>query len=243
MPRKSKRQAHSRTVTYGFLRKQILDSDRCSGSFEGGFDVGANDSSQERLIGFQDNITSDDLSALFELCKSQCPVKHLSVLLCMTLRRFGSEVFICGDLDEFALENRGGKYSAEFDDFFPELKDAAKQHVLERCSEKSASFTLDNLTKFIDKKFYETTNTIKEPDIPLIQSLSACKVDLCRWGARFKKNSQRPYFEGHERAEVVEHREQYINYFLDRKDHYYTITDDDKPAWKYPSRTPPCILI
>ncbi|CAM4847754.1 unnamed protein product, partial [Rotaria magnacalcarata] len=210
MPRKSKRQAHSRTVTYGFLRKQILDSDRCSGSFEGGFDVGANDSSQERLIGFQDNITSDDLSALFELCKSQCPVKHLSVLLCMTLRRFG---------------------------------DAAKQHVLERCSEKSASFTLDNLTKFIDKKFYETTNTIKEPDIPLIQSLSACKVDLCRWGARFKKNSQRPYFEGHERAEVVEHREQYINYFLDRKDHYYTITDDDKPAWKYPSRTPPCILI
>ncbi|CAF4829218.1 unnamed protein product, partial [Rotaria magnacalcarata] len=121
--------------------------------------------------------------------------------------------------------------------------DAAKQHVLERCSEKSASFTLDNLTKFIDKKFYETTNTIKEPDIPLIQSLSACKVDLCRWGARFKKNSQRPYFEGHERAEVVEHREQYINYFLDRKDHYYTITDDDKPAWKYPSRTPPCILI
>lgn len=72
-----------------------------------------------------------------------------------------SEVFISGDLDEFECENRGGKYSAEFYEFFPELEDAAKQYTLERCSEKSASFTVADLAKFIDEKFYETTNLVK----------------------------------------------------------------------------------
>lgn len=72
-----------------------------------------------------------------------------------------AEVFISGDLDEFDCENRGGKHSAEFYDFFPELEEAAKQYTLEKCSEKAASFTADDLAKFIDLKFYETTNLIK----------------------------------------------------------------------------------
>ena len=37
-----------------------------------------------------------------------------------------TEVFIYNGLDEFDCENRGGKYSAEFYDFFPEIEDAAK---------------------------------------------------------------------------------------------------------------------
>ena len=72
------------------------------------------------------------------------------------------EVFIYDDLDEFDCENRGGKDSAEFYDFFPEIENAPKQYTLERCSEKSASFTIIDLAEFIDEKFYETTNLVKD---------------------------------------------------------------------------------
>ncbi|CAF3129728.1 unnamed protein product [Rotaria socialis] len=267
MPQKSKRQVHSTAISYAFLRKRGLESEHFSGSSEGGFDVDTTDSSQERSSKFQDKITGDDMSDLFEHCKLRCPVKYLSVLVYMTLRKFGvswincdnflrqmgaftvetshkwTEVFISGDLDEFQGENHGGRYFSEFYDFFPELEDAAKQYTLERCSEKSASFTVVDLAKFIDKKFYETTNIIKDPESPLIRSLSSCRLDLRRWGARYNKNSQRPYFEGHERIDVVDHLQQFINYFLDRKDFYYTVTDDDKPLWKLSTQTPPCILI
>ena len=72
-----------------------------------------------------------------------------------------AEVFISNDLDEFDCENRGGKYTADFYDFFPEIEDTAKEYTLERCSEKSASFAIMDLAKFIDEKFYEATNQIK----------------------------------------------------------------------------------
>ncbi|CAF2065639.1 unnamed protein product, partial [Rotaria magnacalcarata] len=202
MPRKSKREAHSTAISYAFLRKRIIESDAFSGSSEASYGSGVND------------------PELFELCKSKCAIKYLSFLLYMTLRKFSvswrhsdiflkeigamaaesahkwAEVFISGDLDEFDCENRGGKHSVEFNDFFPELEEAAKQYTLEKCSEKAASFAADDLAKFIDLKFYETTNLIKEPGSPLIRSLPACQLDLRRWGARFSKNSQRPYFEG-----------------------------------------------
>ena len=70
-------------------------------------------------------------------------------------------MFISKGLDEFDCENRGGKYTADFYDFFPEIEDAAKEYTLERCSEKCASFAIMDLAKFIDEKFYETTNQIK----------------------------------------------------------------------------------
>jgi hypothetical protein len=37
---------------------------------------------------FKERIIDDNVSDLFELCKSKCPVKYLSVLLYMTLRNF-----------------------------------------------------------------------------------------------------------------------------------------------------------
>jgi hypothetical protein len=68
-------------------------------------------------------------------------------------------VFISGDLTEFQGENRGGRQIAEFFDYFPDLEDAARQYTLERCSQKSADFTVIDLANFIDKKYYDTTST------------------------------------------------------------------------------------
>jgi hypothetical protein len=73
--------------------------------------------------------------------------------------------------------------------------------------------------------------------------VGSCRLDLCSWGAQAKENFQRPYFEGHERRDVVEHRQQFIQYFPDRKGFYYIITNSDKLLWKLPTQTPPCILL
>ncbi|CAF4740979.1 unnamed protein product, partial [Rotaria sp. Silwood2] len=77
----------------------------------------------------------------------------------------------------------------------------------------------------------------------LIRSESSCRLDLRGWGAKFEANSQRPYFEEHERDDVVEHRTEFINYFLAHKDSYYTITGGETPMWKIPTQTPHRILI
>ena len=45
-------------------------------------------------------------------------------------------MFISGDLEEFQGENSGGKHTAEFYDYFPELEDAARQYTHEQCSQK-----------------------------------------------------------------------------------------------------------
>ncbi|CAF1687084.1 unnamed protein product, partial [Adineta ricciae] len=154
-----------------------------------------------------------------------------------------ADVFLKGDVEEFQGENRGGKHMAEFYDYFPDLEDAAREFTIRRCSEKAADFTAIDLANFIDKEYYLTTNTSKDSRSPLIRSIPSCRLDLIRWGARFKDNSQRPYFEGHERDDVKAHRQEFITYFLDRKDFYYTITDGEKPTWKLPTQSPPCILL
>jgi hypothetical protein len=68
-------------------------------------------------------------------------------------------------------------------------------------------------------------------------------LDLIRWGARFKDNSSRPYFEGHERPDVKLQREEFFNYFLDRKNSYFIVSDGDQPMWELPTQQPNSILI
>ena len=42
-----------------------------------------------------------------------------------------------------------------------------------------------------------------------------------KWGAKWDKNKNRPYFEGHERKDVIVQRNDFVNYFTKHKDKYY----------------------
>ncbi|CAF1519064.1 unnamed protein product [Adineta ricciae] len=189
-----------------------------------------------------DKVQLTDISDIFELCKNNCSYKFLSVLLYMSLRHFnitwrdcdlfsqeiGSlssqtcqkwvDIFVSGDIDQFCADNRGGKHIETFYETFPELELSAKVFAVERCSSKSADFTVQDLASFIDEK-----------PSPL--------------GFRFDSNSKRPYFEGHERPDIVSHREEFIKYFLEKKDHYYMISNDESPIWKMPTQSPASVLI
>ena len=92
-----------------------------------------------------------------------------------------------------------------------------------------------DLAKFVDDKYYEITKTTKS-NAELIRAETSCRLDLRRRGTKFEKNTQHSYFEGYERSDVVEHRKQFVSYFLKQKDNYYTIQDDDTPTWQIPTQ-------
>ncbi|CAF2033495.1 unnamed protein product [Rotaria magnacalcarata] len=267
MPRLNPKRAYSRAVGLKRRCDETCSDESEMSTDEEPLDMEINESDDYEPLNFNNKMIITDIADVFELCKSKCPSKYLSVLLFMTMRQMGitwrecntylksigafssetshkwTESFVFGDYNEFCHEYGGGKRGECFYDCFPKIETDAKQYIVDRCSEKSADFTANDLAVFIDKKFYEITQTAKSGSSGLIRSVPSCRLDLRKWGARFENNSQRPYFEGHERLDVVEHRSQFIDYFLQRKDYYYTISDSENPAWQIPKLSPPCILL
>ncbi|CAF4180647.1 unnamed protein product [Rotaria sp. Silwood2] len=194
------------------------------------------DFSEEQLL--------TDIGDLAEMCKSKCGTKYLSTLIYMSLRSFN----IKWEAVDAFFKDTGlmtAQTSHQWATIFitGDYEEACEAFVVHACSQKSADFKAMDLAQFIDEKYYEVTGIIKQSGDDLIRSESSCRLDLRRWGAKFEANSQRPYFEGHERDDVVKHRTEFINYFLAHKDSYYTITDGETPMWKIPTQIPHRILI
>jgi len=261
MPKLSKRRSQSKTAKVGRRQNTKISDSSDSSSDEYSMDI------DDQELSFNEKLLLNDIGDLAEMCKSKCDTKYLSVLLYMSLRYFNlkwedvdqylksigfmtaqtshkwATVFIRGDYEEFSNDLRSGKHTDSFYDTFPEIETDARSFVVQACSQKSGDFKAVALAEFIDTKYYELTGIKKQCDGDLIRSERSCRLDLRRWGAKFEANSQRPYFEGHERDDVVKHRHEFINYFLKHKDFYYTITDGEKPTWKTPTESPHKILI
>jgi hypothetical protein len=266
MPRISKRQTHSRSSIFDrWSNENVLSESEASSEDDSKMDADFKADSDDEGY-FREKFDVDDIGDLLELCQQQGNLKKISLLLYMTLRYFNiswreiddflqqiggtrcatahkwAKIYLTGDLVEFNADNRGGKLSESFYDIFPDIENEAKLFATNACQKKTSDFKAIDLRNFIDSKFYELTGLKKDVNDPYVRSERSCRLDLKRWGAKFEKNSQRPYFEGHEREDVVSHRKTFINYFLSRKDHYYTLTDDEIPTWISPSQRP-CILM
>ncbi|CAF4933425.1 unnamed protein product, partial [Rotaria socialis] len=135
-----------------------------------------------------------------------------------------------------------GKRGDSFYDIYPELEEEARAFAVIECNKKAASFTAYELAQFIDNRYYEI-NDIQKNDLKLVRSVESCRLDLRRWGAHFDINLNRPYFEGHERSDVREHREQFVRQFLTNEDSYYTVNSDEDPSWNKQKSSRPAILI
>ena len=124
----------------------------------------------------------------------------------------------------FLLDDERGKYKREeFYEMYPEIKLPARAFALENANKKAAILTVKSLANFVTKEFEKITNIPLKPD-NLIRSVSSCNIDLLKWGARWDDNKNRPYFEGHERDNVVEERNNFVEYFLHNKELYFTQT-------------------
>ena len=82
------------------------------------------------------------------------------------------------------------------------------------------------LAKFINRRFCQLYDYEEIFVEIFVKSAESCRVDLLKWGACRDKNTNRPYIQGHERADVVIKRKEFVDYFLTDKDLYYYPTND-----------------
>ena len=144
------------------------------------------------------------------------------------------EIFVLRD-------NRGNYKRVGFYETFPRLELEAKAFAVSGAFSKDSSINTREIDKFVDKRFREFYREEFGEDYlceELVRSEESCRVDLLKWGARWDKNSNLPYFEGHERADVVAKREEYVAHFTMNKDLYYypSKVGDGELSWNKPMR-------
>ena len=152
------------------------------------------------------------------------------------------QIYANEDLEKFCADERGGKQTPAFYDIYPDLEICARQFAVEAASRKDASFTVQELAEHIDDQYYLLRNEKKESD-GLVRSVHSLRLDLRRWNIQYGANKLRPYFIGHERQDVVEHRKKLVDYFLTRQDLYYRVTKGENPQWITPSCPHPVVLL
>ncbi|CAF1029372.1 unnamed protein product, partial [Didymodactylos carnosus] len=217
-------------------------------------------------IDFTSKDLLENINEVMAFCKQNCSAKCLSVLLYMSLRHFNvscrnvdaflSEIggyraatchrqtdrLIHYGFEKFVAHARDGKRGDAFWDMYPNIEQEAREFSMEACTRKAASFTVEELAQFINDKYCEI-NGLPKKDSGYIRSVQSCRLDLKAWGITYSANKSRPYFLGHERPEVVEHREQIINYFLSREQFYYQVSEGGDPKWVQPSVPEPVVLL
>ncbi|CAM4799333.1 unnamed protein product [Rotaria magnacalcarata] len=240
MPKVNRRRSHSRHVNSRRSIDSIKSNDTETFSsedetilFHPGGDIDD--------INFSNGFVLNDISDLFTFCEEQINTRFISVLIYMSLRHLShtwrdvdsfltsiggttiktchewTNILVNKDFDEFTIDERSGKIGDSFWDCYPDLELKARQFVYQECSKTEATFTVET-------------------------SVESCKLDLRRFGVKFTANSSRSYFLGHEREDVVKHRQAFVKYFVEREQHFYTITDDAVPQWRIPTSAPTVLL-
>lgn len=178
------------------------------------------------------DITNADANRLFQ------------VINCLQVETIIKQLkrFIQLDTQQFVIDGRGGKHEDSFYDVFPYIKIEAKSFVAQETAKTKCSFRISELAKFISKLYYEEELGEEYNDGFYVRSETSCRVDLERWGYNYDNNKKKAYFLGHEREDVIEQREEFINYFINSKDNYYVVSEDEKPEWIKPIEKP-CVLI
>ena len=113
-------------------------------------------------------------------------------------------------------------------------------------SKKTCEFSVQILQQYITelyKKLAPKEEVEQLEDFQHVRSESSIRLDLARWGFKWRKNGKEPYYIGHERADVVKHRDQLVNFFITNKHRFYQQTSDDDPKWVEPTEDDPMIMI
>ncbi len=173
-------------------------------------------------------ISNKDIDRILNLCD----------LLTFETAHFWTKQYSDGDYSGLDLEGRRNGRTDLFYDTFPDIENSARIWSIVQSKDRSAKFSPYDLALYISKVYEEETNS-ELTDGKLIRSESSCRRDLLRWGFYLGKNKNRPYYLGHEREDVVIHRNEFTKYFVERKHLYWTLTDtEDKEncEWTMPMR-------
>jgi hypothetical protein len=154
------------------------------------------------------------------------------------------DTFVADNDDMILNDGRGGKHEAVFYDIFPDIEQDARNFAYMQCTQKNASFKVDDLVDYVHERFIEQADILPEDCVRKVRSNTSCFNDLIKWNIRYDKNKSQPYFEGHERDDVVVYRKEFVGNLCDNIDRYYTLSEDIKPSWKAPKEgVQPIVLI
>ena len=110
------------------------------------------------------------------------------------------------DICVILWDGRKGHRHNIFYEEYPDLEEEVKAFAFQKCSQKKCSFTVKDLAVFVDQRFREKYSSILEE----IGFDSKRWVRLPCWfvkvDAKFEKNSNMPYFKGHESKETKHFR-------------------------------------
>jgi hypothetical protein len=157
----------------------------------------------------------------------------LKTLNLLSIKQCGYWLNKINDEDDLCCisKDERGVYKRDcFYDLYPEIENEARLYALKQASLKKCSFTAYDLALYVDEKFKEFYGHVFKEDvspIKFIRSVSSVRVDLMKWGFKYDSNKNRPYFEGHEREDVVEKRNEFVNYFTENKHRYYYTKRND----------------
>ncbi|CAF0907214.1 unnamed protein product [Brachionus calyciflorus] len=144
------------------------------------------------------------LNIKFETCR--LILESLNILSIRTCHSWVLTIIDEDDPCVILRDDRGCYKRITFYENYPELEIEAKAFALNEASKKTCNFNAYLLAQVVDKTFRE----IYPDDViyfandsnVFIRSVESCRADLLKWGARFDKNTNRPYFEGHERDDM-----------------------------------------
>lgn len=154
------------------------------------------------------------VNVTFQSCKD-----ILNTLSLLSIQRCSAWVNTVLEEDDLCviLRDKRRAFKSKFYETYPELEMEAKAYALNAASTKECTFDLNKLATFVDQRFREIyADKLKELNFDsdeLIRSEESCRADLMKWGAKWDKNKNRPYFEGHEREDVIVKRK-VIDLFL-----------------------------
>jgi hypothetical protein len=183
----------------------------------------------KNLTSINNRILSATIYLTLRLCNVQFEetrsiLQKLNLLNVQSCHSWLKTIIDEDDLCVILRDNRG-KYKRElFYELYPELELQAKSFAIDNASQKKSSFIVKDLAFFINQQFnllYCGSLNQEKNDNKLIRCEESSRVDLLKWGAKWDKNKNRPYFEGHERVDVVVKRNEFVDYFIKNKDLYY----------------------
>ena len=118
-----------------------------------------------------------------------------------------------------------------FWDYYPHIELESKCFVIEQCLRKKSNLNAEVLAMFIDRRFYEINETVKN-DREYVRSVESCRLNLRRFGAKVTVSKNCPYFLGHEGLDIIREYEKFINYFVQHQKHFYLLCNNAKPDWR-----------
>lgn len=164
----------------------------------------------------------------------------LQILNLLTIQRCDSWIKTLREEEDLTCITRDlrGNYKRNlFYELYPDLEHEAKAFAIEQLSQKKCGFKVKDIAKFVNDRFKELygsslANDDSDDNNKLIRSEENTWCDLIRWGAVYDPNKKRPYFEGHERDDVVKNRKEFCKYFIQNKHLYYrSFRDKSTYTW------------